>query len=818
MVGSVESEDRTVPRALRYTHPYVRALFTCAGLVVLACVALATGVAGGATSDLIVSVEIPSSTTLITNACSPNTTGVTNFGIVTPGSTVKTTSDCAVTFGSDNDTASLRMTQSDGAGDAMGHPTDTFTRHTGGSSRMSAMRASGVYVWVMRSTGALYRSADSGATWPIVLSGLTTNSGNHSSLSLPTAQYGWMTGDGSGKVWRSVNANHATTPTWSPTMDPGFVTDGVAALDDLNAWVVGNAGEIARTSNGGGAWNSSYTWTDDAGGPTSGWTNLNGIEGLDGDSFVAWGEGGRVVATTDGATWNDASGNNTASFNDVEIISDNVMVGVANGGNIWVTTNATAPIPTWTNRSVDMVHDVTDVEFSDTSNGMAVATEGVLLRTSDGGVSWTQEHVDSSNPLHGLVQISASTWAAAGGGLNIVRSVDSGATWTYALSGQKTWWDVSMSTQAIGWRVGTDGSIEKTTNGGSVWVAQTSNTQSDLFGVRALSEQRAVAVGRDGAIVTTSDGGTTWTPRTSGVSVELQMVDALSGTAVWAVGDQGTILQSTDNGVTWMVRRTVANVDLRDVVVMTPSTVVAVGNNGILYRTSDGGASWTSPAIPTGTSDLEAITGHPGSGTVTYVTSSQVVRSSDVGATWTVVGTPGGNFTTIDQPTRDVLVGVANGGSPRKTLDGGATWTSMATASNYGSHWTSAIDMLDRSSGVGVGDGGLSGTTGLVNGVANYQLGVSDWIGDGTEAFGVCLSSTTATPTWTPGGACDQSVDAAHWRAVPTLADTTAEVASTGIGDGNRVANFRFGLRIAPTEPPGELSAGITFLVIAPDV
>jgi photosystem II stability/assembly factor-like uncharacterized protein len=795
----------------------MRALFTCAGLVVLACVALATGVAGGASSNLIVNVEIPSSTTLVTSTCAPNTAGVTNFGIVTPGSTVKTPLDCDVTFGSDNDTASLRLTQSDGSGFAMGHPTDTFTRHTGGSSRFGIARSSGTYVWVMRSTGTLIRSADSGATWPISISGLS-GGGNHSSLSLPLANAGWMTGDGTGKVYRSTNANHATTPTWAVTAaNPGFTTDGVAALDTLEAWVVGDNGEIGHTVNGGGAWNTAYTWPDDAGGPGPGWTNLDGIEGLDANSFVAWGEGGRVIATSDGVTWNDVSGNNTTHFKDVEIISDAFMVGVAGNGTIWVTTNATAAIPTWTNRSIDMVMDLFEVEFADASNGMAVGSEGVLVRTSDGGVTWTQEHTDASNTLHGLVQVNATTWVADGAGLNVLRSTDSGASWNYVVTGVKTWWDVSMTTQSIGWRVGSDGAIEKTTNGGSGWVAQTSNTPADLFGVRALSEQRAVAVGRDGAVVTTSDGGTTWTPRTSGVAVELQMVDALSGSSIWAVGDGGTILQSTDYGVTWATRQTAANVHLRDVVVLTPSTVIAVGTNGVMYRTTDGGATWASPVIPTGSSDIDVITGFAPDGVATYAVGPQIVRSTNLGATWSIVGSSGSSFTTMDQPTNTMLVGAENG-TVRRSLDGGATWTLMATASNFNSHWVNGLDMFDRSSGVAVGDGNLSGTTGLTGGVANYVQNTSDWIGDGTEAFGVCLRATTATPTWTPNATCDQSADGGHWQAVPTVADSTAEVASTGLGDGNRVASFRFGLRVDPAEPPGELSAGITFYLIAPDV
>jgi hypothetical protein len=43
-------------------------------------------------------------------------------------------------------------------------------------------------------------------------------------------------------------------------------------------------------------------------------------------------------------------------------------------------------------------------------------------------------------------------------------------------------------------------------------------------------------------------------------------------------------------------------------------------------------------------------------------------------------------------------------------------------------------------------------------------------------------------------------------------------VASGASGADNLDARFRFGHRVAPDQPPGEISAGITFVLVAPDV
>lgn len=127
------------------------------------------------------------------------------------------------------------------------------------------------------------------------------------------------------------------------------------------------------------------------------------------------------------------------------------------------------------------------------------------------------------------------------------------------------------------------------------------------------------------------------------------------------------------------------------------------------------------------------------------------------------------------------------------------------------------MDSVDRTTFVTVGDGNLSGTTGSIGDVTDYQMNVSDWYGDGVDAFGMCLRSTTATPVWTPNATCDQTADGAHWKAVPTANAPSSKAASLA-APGAATANFRFGLRVAPNEPPGELAAGITFILVAPDV
>lgn len=74
--------------------------------------------AGAASSSTVVTLDVPSATSIDATSCAPATPG-TDVGIVQPGTGAVTGADCSVTFGSSNDTAHLRAYQRDGGGRAM---------------------------------------------------------------------------------------------------------------------------------------------------------------------------------------------------------------------------------------------------------------------------------------------------------------------------------------------------------------------------------------------------------------------------------------------------------------------------------------------------------------------------------------------------------------------------------------------------------------------------------------------------------------------------------------------------------------------------
>ena len=69
---------------------------------------------------------------------------------------------------------------------------------------------------------------------------------------------------------------------------------------------------------------------------------------------------------------------------------------------------------------------------------------------------------------------------------------------------------VSFITPVVGWAVGNDGTILKTTNGGTSWTSQSIETSVPLYSVSFTDSDNGTVVGDVGTILRTTDGGTTW--------------------------------------------------------------------------------------------------------------------------------------------------------------------------------------------------------------------------------------------------------------------------------------------------------------------
>lgn len=220
------------------------------------------------------------------------------------------------------------------------------------------------------------------------------------------------------------------------------------------------------------------------------------------------------------------------------------------------------------------------IDFIDELSGLAVGFAGKILKTTDGGGSWTRIHpqgILTQRNFTTVVYKDAQTVYAFGGrdyqndnAQTIMRSNDGGNTW-------------SIIHDAVGER----------------W----------LKGACFINNSTAFAVGGEGTVMRTFDGGDNWSLVSSPVTDrEFNVVYFINATTGFIAGgsfaeldtvaSHRTLLKTTDGGNTWNIVMNEAGGWLTAIDFIDENTGYITGDGGQLYKTTDGGNNWTRINIP----------------------------------------------------------------------------------------------------------------------------------------------------------------------------------------------------------------------------
>lgn len=282
----------------------------------------------------------------------------------------------------------------------------------------------------------------------------------------------------------------------------------VAFVDTMRGWIVGDGGVVLHTSDGGKTWERQNSGTE---------VTLLRVSFVDANEGWAVGKLGVIIHTSD-------AGKNWERQGD-EIALGRNLVGASFVDNRtgWVVTERGSAIlrtedggETWSREFLSNPGVRSDLVFIDARRGWAVFAQGSLLHTSEGGDAWVHQP-----------------------GVNGVRI---GATGAFFLDESQGW--------ISGWRGKgfqfvrflTDGMVARTTDGGNSWTRHDSGTGRALLDVAFSDARNGWAVGASGTIVNTRDGGLTWAPWPSGTQATLRALVFPDPDNGWAVGDDGTVL------------------------------------------------------------------------------------------------------------------------------------------------------------------------------------------------------------------------------------------------------------------------------------
>lgn len=96
----------------------------------------------------------------------------------------------------------------------------------------------------------------------------------------------------------------------------------------------------------------------------------------------------------------------------------------------------------------------------------------------------------------------------------------------------------------------------------------------------AVQQTVGYVVGNNGMIMKSSDEGITWINLNSGVSNNLNSVLSVSITNTWIVGDNGLILHTSNGGNEWIVQQSNTTVNLKSISLNTLGNKAWISGDG----------------------------------------------------------------------------------------------------------------------------------------------------------------------------------------------------------------------------------------------
>lgn len=315
--------------------------------------------------------------------------------------------------------------------------------------------------------------------------------------------------------------------------------------------------------------------------------NLYATTWIDNNNGYAVGYNGSIVKLTQGGTeWEHLSSGTPHRLNDVFFTSSDV--GYAVGGVSGRPDETGVLLRTrdgglnWEMISTPVSKAINDVTFIGTNVGFAVCDDGYILRTTNGGDTWTSSRPETAD-LNGVYFTGVNKGFVVGERGLVLVTDDGGINWDVrVIPGVIVNLNNVMFVDAnTGYIAGNAGFVIKTDNGGDSWMVIDVGVGDDLYSTYFTNISTGYVVGTNGAVLGTVDGGTTWAELPANTSYNLYDVFFPSRETGYIVGDAGLLLGTTDEGQTWLELKPADESDI-DVVrwhqeIMLPENGVGLG-------------------------------------------------------------------------------------------------------------------------------------------------------------------------------------------------------------------------------------------------
>jgi len=265
----------------------------------------------------------------------------------------------------------------------------------------------------------------------------------------------------------------------------------------------------------------------------------------------------------------------------------------------------------WLQQTSGVTTGFQDCEFINQNTGWVCGNNGVIVKTTNGGINWIQQTTGVSKILWGIEAIDENLLWCVGQWNTILKTTDSGNNWIVIRDGptsSTTFRKAYFLNANTGWLLKTN-YILRTTNGG-VSFDSTYTIFTYLWDIFFEDANTGVLCGDGALIMKSTDGGVSWNE----ITIPLHNFGEPNFYRLSFIGDFGwTVGEGSGSGLGKLVYRTTNFGSSWDSIARVPypsnelnysvffsslNTGYCGGTTGYTFKTTNGGLNWYQQVVP----------------------------------------------------------------------------------------------------------------------------------------------------------------------------------------------------------------------------
>ena len=258
------------------------------------------------------------------------------------------------------------------------------------------------------------------------------------------------------------------------------------------------------------------------------------------DQLIAVSSTGAVLSsTTGGLSWERTDLEHNPTLIDVAACPDGRFAALDTRRKLWLLDGGQ-----WSERPIDTPESVLSITCDPANRIWVTAAFSTLMRTSDGGESWTMQSMDEDFQFTSIQFIDADWGIATGEFGTVTITEDGGETWNPAEYIPNEFYPMAVvfTDRQTGFVAGLNGITWVTRDGANTWTRYDTPSPTPLYGI-ASRDGQVIAVGEGGAVYSWQGDGWRSVPGVPTMLAYLRAVEILDENTVLVGGGFGAIMR-----------------------------------------------------------------------------------------------------------------------------------------------------------------------------------------------------------------------------------------------------------------------------------